>query len=472
MSRQSLKKENYKMSNDAISVGSSVEATIEATVKATVVGNSVVTIISSIERLIRLGQWHAGYKLPPVRKLAEELNVNASTVSSAYKQLRNTGMIITKGRQGTFVCESIVIEHTEMPIPEGLFDLASGNVDGRLLPKINPKWLNEYHLYSGYENVSDNANLLTLFTQELPNDTKWESVLFSSTLDAIERALMQRCVAGSKVLVEDPCWQPVMQLIKRLRLDAVPMALDAEGAILPEQSLKDISAIIMTPKAHNPTGINYSASRWQSITKHLSGHDMLVIIDDYWHQLSYTPRVNLSNLQNEFIYIQSVSKFLGPDFRIALATGNGGIIKSMKNRFGLGPRWVSGLLQFLAYKTWQSLLVDDTAPNQHEDTLLQVKQAYKARRNAVIILLKNNDINIDDNGEGLHIWLPVYNETQAVHALASKGWAVQAGSIFTSSKSTKSNDSFIRVSIGNLALEMCETFVKDMMDIQVLTNKM
>ena len=63
-------------------------------------GNTAVNIAQSIEQLIRHGAWTAGYRLPTVRQLAEELQVNPNTVSVAYKQLRDAGIIATDGRRG------------------------------------------------------------------------------------------------------------------------------------------------------------------------------------------------------------------------------------------------------------------------------------------------------------------------------------------------------------------------------------
>ncbi|MCB5179983.1 GntR family transcriptional regulator [Streptomyces antimicrobicus] len=51
----------------------------------------------------RSGRLPAGFKLPTVRGLAEELGLAANTVAKAYRALEADGVIETRGRHGTFV---------------------------------------------------------------------------------------------------------------------------------------------------------------------------------------------------------------------------------------------------------------------------------------------------------------------------------------------------------------------------------
>ena len=44
-----------------------------------------------------------GFRLPPVRALAADLDLAANTVARAYKELEALGVVETRGRAGTFV---------------------------------------------------------------------------------------------------------------------------------------------------------------------------------------------------------------------------------------------------------------------------------------------------------------------------------------------------------------------------------
>ena len=49
------------------------------------------------------GTFPAGHRLPPVRALAEELGVAVNTVARSYRELEAEGIIVTRGRKGSFV---------------------------------------------------------------------------------------------------------------------------------------------------------------------------------------------------------------------------------------------------------------------------------------------------------------------------------------------------------------------------------
>ena len=49
------------------------------------------------------GAHAAGARLPTVRRLAEDLGVAPGTVARAYRELEASGIIETRGRNGTFV---------------------------------------------------------------------------------------------------------------------------------------------------------------------------------------------------------------------------------------------------------------------------------------------------------------------------------------------------------------------------------
>ena len=56
-----------------------------------------------IRAQVESGQLEPGFRLPPVRALADSLGLAANTVARAYKELEALGVVETRGRAGTFV---------------------------------------------------------------------------------------------------------------------------------------------------------------------------------------------------------------------------------------------------------------------------------------------------------------------------------------------------------------------------------
>lgn len=402
-------------------------------------GSTAVEIAESIEQQIRSGFYPDGALLPAVRSLAQQLQVSPNTVAAAYKLLRDAALIVTDGRRGTRVASEMPTAETQTTIPEGLRDMASGNIDGATLPAIDAGWLTESQ--SGYDVQSNDPQLLDvagrwLAEQRIPCQ---QLGIYSGALDAVERALRLRCRPGNKVIVEDPCWPPALALLASLRLKAVPVPVDEEGAMVPStEILRSAAAVILTPRAHNPTGFCISSRRWtQWVDRLADAPDTLLILDDHWGPLSAAEPLNFSREPLSWVYVVSVSKFLGPDLRVSVVTGTPSVLKSMHHQQTLGPRWVSLLLQRLAGRLWQKML--------DSSRLSAVGAEYLQRRSALVQGLNDLGIAVPTLGEGLHVWLPVSDETSVVQTLASLGWAIQAGSPFR-----LESPAAVRISIGNL----------------------
>ncbi len=58
---------------------------------------------AQIAEQARSGALPAGYRLPTVRGLAQELGLAANTVAKAYRALETDGVVETRGRHGTVV---------------------------------------------------------------------------------------------------------------------------------------------------------------------------------------------------------------------------------------------------------------------------------------------------------------------------------------------------------------------------------
>jgi DNA-binding transcriptional regulator YhcF (GntR family) len=58
---------------------------------------------SQIEAAIASGAAPAGHRLQPMRRMAEDLGLAVNTVARAYRELEQAGLIVSRGRRGTFV---------------------------------------------------------------------------------------------------------------------------------------------------------------------------------------------------------------------------------------------------------------------------------------------------------------------------------------------------------------------------------
>ena len=60
-----------------------------------------------LSELIERGTLGPGERLPPVRALAEQLDLAVNTVAKAYRELEVAGSLVARGRLGTFVADTL-----------------------------------------------------------------------------------------------------------------------------------------------------------------------------------------------------------------------------------------------------------------------------------------------------------------------------------------------------------------------------
>lgn len=73
-------------------------------------------IAEQIEKGIISGELPSDHPLPPERKLSKKLNVNRSTIVTAYDELQSIGLVVRKKGSGTYISTNIWgLSHKRIP---------------------------------------------------------------------------------------------------------------------------------------------------------------------------------------------------------------------------------------------------------------------------------------------------------------------------------------------------------------------
>lgn len=424
----------------------------------TIRGTTAATIAASAEQAIRDGVLAAGAVMPTIRDLAASLRVSPVTVAAAYRLLQARGLLVSDGRRGTRVRA-----HPPTPsahralrrVPGGLVDLANGNPDPDLLPPLQTalRALDPQRpLYGAQPQLS---SLITFAAGEFEADgiPAAAVTVTSGALDAIERILREHLRPGDRVGVEDPALPALLDLLGASGFVPEPIAIDRDGprADAFERTLRRrVRAVVLTPRAQNPTGAAISAARAAELKRLLRQHrDVLVIEDDAAGPVAGVPAVTLCDaLPGHWAVVRSTSAFLGPDLRVALVSGDALTMARVQGRQAMGVRWVSHLLQQLALALWS-----DPSNGRR---LARAAELYAYRRGALIEALAGHEIQADARS-GFHVWISVREETATVQALAGRGWAVAAGERFRLKSAPG-----IRVTTSALEPEAARRFAADL----------
>jgi DNA-binding transcriptional MocR family regulator len=379
-------------------------------------GDTAVKIAASVEAAIARGSLASGERLPVVRDAAAMLSVSPATVAAAYRALQQRGMIVSDGRRGTRVRPAAPLSAPPPPpLASGIRDLASGNPDLELLPKAFDQ--------RPYRDELNDPRLLEAARAQFAADNVPADhlAIVSGALDGVDRVLREHLRPGDRVAVEDPCFTGVLDLLASLALVPVPVAVDDEG-LLPEAlraTVKSSQALIVTPRAQNPTGAAITPKRARALRNVLATFpETLVMEDDHAGPIAGAPYVTLVHGRERWAVVRSLSKSLGPDLRVALLAGDASTIARVEGRQSLGIRWVSHILQHIAADLLHS--------RSTQKLLARAEKAYRERRETLLRELAKRGIAAH-GVSGLNVWVPVAHESAVAQSLLSRGWAVNAG---------------------------------------------
>jgi DNA-binding transcriptional MocR family regulator len=388
-------------------------------------------LAAAVSRAITDGALPPGTRLPPIRVVATELALSPTTVSSAWNLLARSGAVRTDGRRGTTVLDTTGAGagryRRVLDQPAALaLDLSTGVPDEALLPTLSHviAHLDRAGTPSSYLEAPVVPELEELLRDDWPYRPEALAVV-DGAMDALDLVTRTALRVGDRVVVEHPCFPPVVDLLETLAVEVVGVPVDDQGLTVDALAAAlqaPVAAVILQPRGQNPTGVTMTRSRAVELAALLEPTRTLVLEDDSFHGLSPTPAISLGEwLPERTVHIRSYSKSHGPDLRLAAMSGPAELMRAVDARRHLGQGWSSRLLQRILV----GLLTEPSAIAQ-VDTAQKV---YAERRALLVEALDAHGVHVGGS-EGINIWVPVEDETAAVVRLASQGIGVSAGAPF------------------------------------------
>jgi DNA-binding transcriptional MocR family regulator len=391
-------------------------------------------IAAAVGRLVTAGSLPAGTRLPTVRDVARQLGVSPTTVSEAWGSLARAGAIQTRGRSGTFVAAAGParqrLRYAQLgSMPGGAArDFSTGVPDHDLLPDLTAalKRIGDGRLTTSYLDGPVLPALEAALLARWPFAPQRLTVV-DGALDALDRVVGAVLRFGDHVLVENPAFPPMLDLLDAVGATVVPVPLTDAG-LAPSALAKALAeyepvALFLQPRAHNPTGVSMTAARAAELAGVLAGHPGVTVVeDDHAGDIASAPPVSIGgHLPDRTVHVSSFSKSHGPDLRLAAVGGPAALIDAVADRRLLGPGWSSRILQAVLL----DLLTDPAAVAQ----VAAARDEYARRRALLSSALSARGVSAIA-ADGINMWVPVDDQQVAMVALAAHGIAVAPGTPF------------------------------------------
>jgi len=310
-------------------------------------------LADEISELIERGEVASGERLPPTRELAGVLGLNRTTVSAAYAQLEEAGLIEGHVGRGSFVAQRGAKAHVAAdwesllaPMEEGFapsgrkveINFANSRPAGASFPVAQFRRLAKQAIEG-----ADAAEILQLGSPHGYGPLR-RYLLERAAAEGVARAgddlivtngcqqaldLLARLFApaGNAIVVEDPVYHGLLRVLARAQVNLLPAQVTEDG--IDVDALEELvrtqrpRALMVTPSFQNPTGATISLENRERIVELAQRFGLALVENDIYSDLRYRgktlPTLKELDATGNTILLRSYSKVAFPGLRVGWA---------------------------------------------------------------------------------------------------------------------------------------------------------
>jgi DNA-binding transcriptional MocR family regulator len=369
-------------------------------------------IVSALEHDIASGVLSPGTRLPPQRTMAERLGISVATVSKAYDQAQQRGLISGEVGRGTFVL-GVMPKATSPDKPrEGRRinlalnappDTGSHALVGQALVAIaqEPE-LKGLLAYLPHQGTFQHRDAVRAWLNKHAMPTHVDDIVMThGAQHAIAVALGLLVSSGETILAENLTYSGMRALAvhENYRLNGVVM--DEQG-LIPDQldrAFGETGARVLycMPTLQTPTASTMTPNRRAEILEIIRNHNAYLIEDDAYGFLCDPPVPPLSrSLPERSFYVVSFAKCLAPGLRIGAMV--------------VPPAFRDRCINALRSTGWMATpvmaeVVGRLIHTGQMDEQVRSKRAIAARRHGLAIDLLGKLISAKARTPAFHVWL-------------------------------------------------------------------
>lgn len=383
----------------------------------------------------------AGARLPPHRKLADDLGVSVQTVSRAYEELIRRGLVVGEVGRGSFVLPPA----SENRAPY-LAQREAALIDLSILKPVTERRHVEIFrkgLHWVADNLTESAALAFRPSSVMPRHRQiaadWlgrngldvapdNITITDGATSAITTAVMSAVPVGGTIAAATLTHHLLIPLSKYLGLHLEGLPFDRDG-ILPDalDSLArkgSLHALYLQPSAINPLAIVSSLERRRELVEVARRHDIQIIENDMLNSMiEHRPPPVAALAPERVLYVNGFTKSTLPGLRVAWLVSPPRIALATANRH-LVTNWMAtpAMVELLSH--WIS---DGTV----DRLILWQREALRERHQIAQEIL--GEASFHTHPQSLHLWLKLpagSNEDDFVAQVRRRGVAVASGGAF------------------------------------------
>lgn len=429
-------------------------------------------IVKHIEERVLSGELSPGTLLPTERKLAEQLQVNRSTVSVAYDELRSKGLIRSIQGSGTRISEDAWGLDFRAPdwagyMSQGIFqptlpmvrriweenrrstniNLARGEMSTELWPTKQLRTLVADlppHVQLGYGDPRGEEALRSAVSKHLANQhginvPDNRILITAGSQQGLLLVIQSLLRPGDAVAMEKPSYAYSLPLFASAGVRMFPVPVDDEG-LIPDEVISlyrkhKIRMVFVTPTYQNPTGTVLTPARRLRLIDICTDLRIPIVEDDAHGDLNLDrnpqppkPLAAMDGADQQVIYLGTLSKTFAPGLRVGWMTGPMSVIDriaGIREQMDFG---ISGITQSIAEQVLTTGI--------WEQNVRRLRSALTRRRNSMVDALKRrcgDELEFTIPAGGYHIWARLnqpFRDKELIEAVIRHGVVIVPGSVY------------------------------------------
>lgn len=338
-----------------------------------------ISFANKIAKMIEDRIYKSGDKLPSIRSLHKKKELSIGTILQSFNYLIDKGLVVSKEKSGYFVNDnlgknlalpkalpvslvqsSVKVDGLIQKLPadnknKNFVSFANAFPDNRLLPFNSIKRAIQQtsrDITGSYLTLEDRKGNKKLRTEIAKRSLIWkatthfeEIIITNGTTEAIMCSLKAITQPGDTVLVQNPCFHGVLQILECLELKIATVPSHPEEGISIEDVKEicgkvSVKACVFVSNFNNPDGASINTETKKELAAFASTFQIPIIEDDIYGELFLTGKrpdtIKTYDKDGWVLYCSSFTKTLMPGFRIGWCAAGRFIeqvarIKSMQN---------------------------------------------------------------------------------------------------------------------------------------------
>lgn len=290
-------------------------------------------VTAAIAAAVARGELRHGDRLPPQRDLARRLGIDLTTVTRAYDLARQRGLIVARGRAGSFVSDDartgaaataaqgdIAMNNPPIPAGSGLADAMAAAL--ATLARTDNFARLHYQRPGGA--AADRETGLDLLARTGLSSEPEQLIVTAGAQNGLHAIAAAMLGPGDRIACGRYVYTGFRAIARHVGATLVPLPEISAAALETAHATSPLRALYVVPTNDNPTTATIAVKDRRDIAAWARDAGVQIIEDDAYGLLPAVPVPAIASFAPEISwYVASVAKILSPALRVGFVRAPG-----------------------------------------------------------------------------------------------------------------------------------------------------